>query len=235
MRAELVVQPGRNVHGDTMNFAALGGNLPSPVPSAAPNLLMRQILLVLSIFVLTSCRDDPPVTYPTTAPLNVDKLALGPGDKLNLTVFYGSHSLQASYTLDSSGQISVQYIGAIPAIGKTVEQVREAIRTKLADGYLNDPIVSLTIAEINSLTLSVSGMVGKTGAVKFTPGITITEVIAQSGGFTPMARKNMVKVTRHLNGVKQTYKLPVERIAEGDRPNFPMLPGDEVFVPERPW
>jgi hypothetical protein len=24
-------------------------------------------------------------------------------------------------------------------------------------------------------------------------------------------------------------------IAEGKRPNFPMAPGDEVFVPERPW
>lgn len=196
---------------------------------------MRQFLLILTLLLATSCHDDPPVVYPTTAPLDVNKLALGPGDKLNLTVFYGSHQLQAAYTLDNSGQISVQFIGAVDANGKTVEEVREDIRKRLGDGFLNDPIVSLTIAEINSLTLSISGMVAKTGAVKFTPGITITEVIAQSGGFTPMARKNMVKVTRHLNGVKETYKLPVERIAEGERPNFPMLPGDEVFVPERPW
>jgi protein involved in polysaccharide export with SLBB domain len=199
---------------------------------------MRKTLLVLGIFasgICASCHDDPPVVYPTTAPLDVNKLALGPGDKLNLTVYYGSHSLNASYTLDSSGQISVQFIGSVAANGKTVEQVRTAIQQRLADGYLNDPIVQVTLAEINSLTLSVSGMVAKTGAVKFTPGITITEVIAQSGGFTPMARKNMVKVTRVLNGVKETYKLPVERIAEGERPNFPMLPGDEVFVPERPW
>jgi polysaccharide export outer membrane protein len=196
---------------------------------------MRQFLLVLTMLVCSSCHDDPPVTYPTTAPLNVNTLALGPGDKLNLTVFYGSHSMQAAYTLDNSGQISVQFIGAVPAKGKTVEQLREAIRERLADGFLNDPIVSLTIAEISSLTLSVSGMVSKTGAVKYSPGITITEVIAQSGGFTPLARKNMVRVTRMLNGVKETYKLPVEKIAEGERPNFPMLPGDEVFVPERPW
>lgn len=196
---------------------------------------MRHIFLVLLTLCWVSCHDDPPVVYPTTAPLDVNKLALGPGDKLNLTVFYGSHSLQAQYALDPSGQISVQYIGGVQANGKTVEQVRDEIRTRLADGYLNDPIVSLTVAEINSLTLSVSGMVAKTGAVKFTPGITITEVIARSGGFTPMARKNMVRVTRTLNGSKETYKLPVERIAAGDRPNFPMLPGDEVFVPERAW
>jgi polysaccharide export outer membrane protein len=182
-----------------------------------------------------ACHDDPPVVYPTTAPLDVNKLPLGPGDKLNLTIFYGSHQLTAAYTLDNSGEIAVQFIGAVQANGKTAELLREQIRKQLADGYLNDPIVSLTIAEINSLSLSVSGMVSKTGSVRFTPGITITEVIAQSGGFTPMARKNMVRVTRMLNGAKETYKLPVEKIAEGERPNFPMLPGDEVFVPERPW
>jgi len=196
---------------------------------------MRQFLLILGILVCASCHDDPPVVYPTIAPLDMDKLALGAGDKLSLTVFYGSHSIQAAYTLDNSGQISVQFIGDVAANGKTLGQVRDDIKARLADGYLNDPIVSLTITEINSLTLSVSGMVAKTGAVKFSPGITITEVIAQSGGFTPMARKNMVKVTRMLNGAKETYKLPVERIAEGERPNFPMLPGDEVFVPERAW
>jgi polysaccharide export outer membrane protein len=227
---------------DPMNFARGRDNLPVArtfLPSRSiMRQLMRQLLLVLSLFGILgggACHDDPPVVYPTIAPLDVNKLALGPGDKLNLTVFYGSHSLQAAYSLDSSGQIAVQFIGTVRANGKTVEEVREEIRRRLADGYLNDPIVSLTLTEINSLTLSISGMVAKTGAVKFSPGITITEVIAQSGGFTPMARKNMVKVTRMLNGVKETYKLPVERIAEGERPNFPMLPGDEVFVPERPW
>jgi polysaccharide export outer membrane protein len=199
---------------------------------------MRQILMVLSLFVVlgaAACHDDPPAVYPTIAPLDVNKVPLGPGDKLNLTVFYGSHSLNASYTLDGSGQISVQFIGSVAANGKTTEQLRDDIQHKLADGFLNDPIVSVTLAEINSLTLSVAGMVSKTGAIKFIPGITITEVIAQSGGFTPMARKNLVRVTRTLNGVKETYQIPVEKIAEGERPNFPMLPGDQVFVPERAW
>src|SRR5712664_2394261 len=106
---------------------------------------MRQFLLVLTTLVWlgSGCHDDPPVVYPTTAPLDVNRLALGPGDKLNLTVFYGSHSLQAAYTLDNSGKVSVQFIGAVEANGKTVEQVRETIQARLADGFLNDPIVSL--------------------------------------------------------------------------------------------
>jgi polysaccharide export outer membrane protein len=198
---------------------------------------MPRFLLILA-FLLTgvaACHDNPPTNYPTTATLDESKLPLGPGDKLSLTVFYGSHQIAAPYTLDSSGEMSVQYIGTVHAGGKTLIEVQNEIQKRLADGYLNEPIVSLNLVELNSLTLSVTGMVGKSGTLKFTPGLTITDVIAQSGGFTPMARKNMVKVTRDVNGSKQTYKLPVEMISEGERPNFPMMPGDEVFVPERPW
>jgi polysaccharide biosynthesis/export protein len=195
---------------------------------------MRHFLIAVALLV--GClRDDPPINYPSIASVDQSRLPLGPGDKLNLVVYYGSKSINAQYVLDASGTMSVQFIGTVSAGRKTVEEVRKEIQTRLADGFLNAPIVSLTILELNSLQLSVSGMVLKTGNVKFTPGLTITDVIAQSGGFSPMARKNMVKVTRDVDGVKQTYKLPVEKIAEGERPNFQMMPGDAVFVPERPW
>lgn len=199
---------------------------------------MRHLVLVLALLAAGAtggCHDDPPVTYPTVAPLDLTKLALGQGDKLGLTIYYGSHSIQAAYTLDETGTISVQFIGEVKAIGRTVATVQDEIQKRLADGYLNDPIVSLSVIEINSLTISVSGMVLKTGPLKFTPGMTVVDAIAQSGGFTPMARKNMVRVTRLVQGKKETYKLPVEMMAEGERPSFPMMPGDEVFVPERPW
>jgi len=162
-------------------------------------------------------------------------LALGPGDKLALTVFYGSKEIHATYTLDASGTMEVQYIGSVSAGGKGLRAVQEDIQTRLADGFLQTPVVSLTITEINSLKCSVFGQVARSGSVKFTPGLTITEAIAQSGGFQPLARKNMVRVTRLEDGKKNTYKIPVEMIAEGQRPNFPLMPGDEIFVPERPW
>lgn len=190
-----------------------------------------QVLILLVVLALGACGDNPPVVYPTIAPFDETKLALGPGDKLELTIFYGSKETKASYTLDAAGQMEVQFIGTVVAKGKTTSEVQQDIEGRLADGYLKDPVVSLTLVEINSLTCSVFGQVQKNGSIKFTPGLTITEVIAQSGGFTPLARKNLVKVTRG----KEIYKVPVEMIADGKRPNFPMMPGDEVFVPERPW
>ena len=41
---------------------------------------------------------------------------------------------------------------------------------RLADGYLQDPVVSLTVVEINSLKCSVFGQVARSGSIKFTPG-----------------------------------------------------------------
>lgn len=195
---------------------------------------MRWVVL-LFLLVAAACGDDPPVVYPTVAPFDDTKLALGPGDKLELTVFYGDNEQKQTYTLDASGQMEVRFIGTVIARGKTVRDVQEDIRSRLADGYLRDPVVQLTVVEINSLKCNVFGQVARSGTIKFTPGMTIVEAIAQSGGFTPLARKNMVKVTRVHDGKKETYKLPVEMIGEGKRPNFPMMPGDEVFVPERAW
>lgn len=188
-------------------------------------------LVIVALLAAGACGDNPPVVYPTVAPFDETRLALGPGDKLELTIYYGAKETKATYTIDSAGQMEVQFIGTVNARGRTKGEIQKEIQTRLADGYLNDPVVSLTVVEINSLRCTVSGQVVKNGDIKFTPGMGIVEAIAQSGGFTPLARKNMVQVTRG----KDTYDIPVEMIAEGKRPNFPVMPGDRIFVPERTW
>ena len=198
---------------------------------------LRRALLVLTIvsvgLVAVGCRDNPPVNYPTVAPIEEDEALLAAGDVIDLVIFYGIHENKATYRLGPSGSVSVQFIGSVVATGKTVGQLQQEIRTQLADGYLVDPIVSVTLIEANSRRVSVFGQVQRAGTIKYTPGMTIVDAVAQSGGFTPMARKNMVQVTRLVNGRKVTYTVPVELIGEGRRPNFPMAAGDYVFVTER--
>lgn len=198
--------------------------------------MKRAILLISAVLAAAgACGDNPPVVYPTVASVEENQLPLGPRDKLELTIFYGSRESKATYTLNDRGTIEVQFIGSVEAGGKTIDDIKIEIETRLADGYINNPIVSLSVVEINSLKLSVLGQVMRSGNIRFKPKMMITEAIAEVGGFTPMARKNMVRVTRLVEGRKETYKIPVELIAEGKRPNFPILPGDEVFVPERAW
>lgn len=191
--------------------------------------------LVVLALLLGACRDNPPVEYPTVAPFDESAVTLGPSDKLDVVVYHGTRQTKATYVVDAVGDIEVQFLGQVKATGKTPQALRDELQAKLGDGYLKDPIVSVTVLELNSRKLSVLGQVNKTGTIRFTPGMTITEAIALSGGFSAMARKNNVQVRRTLNGKMVTYTVAVERIAEGDNPNMQLMPGDEVFVPERPW
>jgi polysaccharide export outer membrane protein len=191
---------------------------------------------VLPFLLAAACQSVPPATYPTTPPTQQDTLSpLGIADAIEVTIYNGSKEIKGTFKIDPTGKISVQYIGEVVVLGKRPDEVKTEIQSRLADGYLVDPIVSVTVTEINSLSLSISGEVGKDGKIKFSPGMTIVDAIALSGGFTPMAKKNHVKVVRLIEGKETIYKIPVDAIQDGNRPNFYVAAGDRIFVPERLW
>ena len=197
---------------------------------------MRLSLVLGMLIAVAACDSIPDTKYPTTPPLNIEsQTTLGIGDVFELTVYNGSKETKALFTLDPVGKIAVQYIGAVIAVNKKPVELQEEIQRRLADGYLVDPIVAVRVTEINSRQLSISGEVAKDGKIKYTPGMTIVDAIAQSGGFTPMAKKNHVKVIRIVDGKEQDFKIPVGAIQDGKRPNFYVAPDDRVFVPERIW
>ena len=65
--------------------------------------------------------------------------------------------------------------------------------------------------------------------------MTIVDAIAQSRWLHGDGAQEHGQGDAPGRWLKQTFKLPVEMIGEGERPTFPMMPGDEVYVPERPW
>ncbi len=193
------------------------------------------VTLLLAAFLsgAVGCGSIPPADYPTVAPAEEEEAVLGTGDVFEIVIFNGSKESRASYRLDAHGRISVQHIGDVTVIGRRPGDLAKEIKDRLADGYLRDPIVSITVSEVNSRRLSVSGEVTKDGTIRYVPGMSIIDAIAQAGGFTPMAKKNHVKVTRVVKGKELTFIIPVEAIQDGKRPNFPVAAGDRVFVPER--
>ena len=70
----------------------------------------------------------------------------------------------------------------------------------------------------------VSGEVNKPGSYKLDADITIIKAITTAGGFSKIAAKNRVKVTRTINGRKQ--------ILENVKMDMPVLPDDVIIVPE---
>lgn len=110
-----------------------------------------------------------------------------------------------------------------------------------------NPIVNITILRYSKRVVFLSGSVNKKGPYEFPPEVeamNIVEVIARAGGFTDIARKNKVFVTRTFydkNGKivdTKTYEVNVEALSTGSlilssSKLFWIYPGDRIEVPER--
>jgi polysaccharide export outer membrane protein len=190
-----------------------------------------QSALVGILLATLACGGSPTTDYPRQQTY-VEDTTLGAGDIFEVRV-YRQEDLSGTFSVSAEGGISFPLIGTVHVAGKTPEQVEDEIRSKLADGYLVNPQVSILVKEYISRNVSVFGQVQKPGRLPFTHNMTIVEAISQAGGFAAMAKKNAVTVTRADGGKKTNYAVPVESIGNGDAPNFFLRPGDIVFVPER--
>lgn len=146
---------------------------------------------------------------------------LDAGDRVRVTVFE-QESLTNSYSVDQAGYIAFPLVGAIPARGRTLQQLESQIAGKLRAGYLRDPDVSAEIDRYRPVF--VMGEVGAPGQYSYVPGMTVQKAIASAGGFTPRAQQANADITRAING-----KVMTGRVVTSD----PLLPGDTIYVRER--
>jgi len=193
---------------------------------------MRRGWLVVAM--LLGCADRAVAPYPTSPPAPVsDAAAVGPGDLFEVRVF-GQQDLSGTYQVAGDGTINFPLIGTVAVQGQTPPEIEREIQTRLADGYLKNPSVSVKVTEYRSKRVSVFGQVKQPGTFPFSDNMSIVEAISRAGGFTAMAKKNSVRVTRRLaTGKTERILVAVEDIGQGKAPNFLLRPGDVVFVPER--
>jgi len=158
--------------------------------------------------------------------------AVGPGDLFDVRV-YGEATLSSNYEVAADGTINFPLIGTVEVVGKTPTQIEQDIQTRLADGFIKRPSVSVRVTEYRSRRVSVFGQVRQPGTFPYTENMSIVEVISRAGGFTAMARKNSVRVTRANGKGTERMEVAVEDIGQGKAPNFTIKPGDVIFVPER--
>ncbi len=187
--------------------------------------------LALVVLALAACRTAEPPPSQTLIARPAEVAILGPGDVVEIRVFR-EPDLAGTYRVSADGRLDFPLIGAVQLGGRKPAEVEDEIRARLADGYLKDPQVSVFVRELNSQKIHVLGQVNKSGTFPYEPRMTIIQAVTNAGGFTKLAAANRVSLTRMVNGVEQTVILRVGDIGEGLLPNFELLPGDIVFVPE---
>ena len=146
---------------------------------------------------------------------------LDTGDRLRVFV-YGQPNLSRAYTVDHDGRITVPLIGAVTARGRTTRDVQEVIRQELGADYVRDPQVTVDI--LQNRPFFIYGEVRAGGQYPYVSGMTVETAIAIAGGYTERASTRGFRITRRINGFVDQIMAP------GD---YPLLPGDVVYVNER--
>jgi polysaccharide export outer membrane protein len=169
------------------------------------------------ILALGACAPRPQVA----ATSDHAPYVLGSGDKVRVTV-YGQANLTAVYPIDQAGLISLPLIGPVQAAGSNTFELQKAIATRLRNGYLRNPDV--TVAVETYRPFFVLGEVTNSGQYPYQAGITAEKAVAVAGGFSPRARHDSVIIARRIRGHVVKFEAPV---------TTPLLPGDVVTARER--
>lgn len=150
----------------------------------------------------TSKSVQSPSTAASTAPVTEDDTdyRLSAGDKLRVSVF-GEDTLSGEFIITSSGNLTFPLIGNIKASDQTVEQLQDTIRKSLADGYINDPRV--TIQVISFRPFYILGEVARPGEYPVSTGLTLEQAVASAGGYTYRANTKRAYLKRSTSAEQE--------------------------------
>jgi polysaccharide biosynthesis/export protein len=158
---------------------------------------------------------------------------------------YQEPDLKRELKISAEGMVELPLIGRVELKGKTVQQAEELIRKLYDKDYLVEPQINLSVLEYAPRTVEVFGAVNNPGVITFPKEetLTLTKAISLAGSFSRLANTKEVTVRRKLSdGNSRTFG-PINvkdlttsgRTGKGDSDaeNFPIQPGDVIYVPER--
>ena len=135
---------------------------------------------------------------------------------------YNEPTVSGVYAIDGGGMVTVPLAGRIRAAGLTTAQLERSITKNLDGSILKDPHVTVQVATYGPLY--VRGEVKQPGQFQYAPGMTIGDAVALAGGYTYRADET----TAYVRSYGST-----QEIARSLRTDVPVLPGDNIRIPER--
>jgi polysaccharide export outer membrane protein len=210
--------------------------------------MLNRILLTGALLLLAACASTTPPPEPTAAvgtsqlPIPVQALQeaaaaqpvdrLAPSDVIDITVFQVP-DLTRTVRVNLAGEISLPLIGAMPAAGKTVEEVETEIARRLGEKYMRSPNVTVFIKEKHDVPvkrLTVEGAVKQPGVYDIKGTTTLLQAIALARGVEETANLKGVVVFRTVNKQRMAARFDLSAIRKGMAPDPELFPEDIVVV-----
>lgn len=154
-----------------------------------------------------------------------------PGDVLNVSV-WKEPELVREVLVTPDGAFAFPLVGAVDARGKTITELQGAIRYALSR-FIADPVVTVTVEEINGNKVYVLGQVNKPGEFIVNPRVDVMQALSMAGGTTPFASLDAIRILRRSNGQLQALSFNYSDVAKGRNlsQNILLESGDLVLVP----
>ena len=154
-----------------------------------------------------------------------------PGDVLSISV-WKEDDLKGDVLVRPDGGISFPLVGDIRAQGRTVEQIRQELISKIQK-YIPDPIVTVQVKQIVGNNIYVIGKVNKPGAFILSQGIDVMQALSIAGGTTTFASLNKIIVLRRENSKQVAIPFRYGDVESGEHleQNIMLQSGDVVVVP----
>ena len=160
-----------------------------------------------------------------------NEYVIGPEDQLGI-LFWREKDISGDVQVRPDGIITLPLIGEVLAAGKTATALAAEIEM-LAGRYLTEPSVTVTVRQIQSRKIYITGEVNNPGTYPLTGPRTIMQALALAGGVQEYARLKEITVLRVVQGQTQAYRFNYDDVSRGRNldQNFELQPGDTIIVP----
>ena len=156
---------------------------------------------------------------------------IGPQDVLRIDV-WKEPDISRTIPVRPDGKVSLPLLNDVQAAGLTAMQLAGSLRDSLSK-YLTTPQVTVTVTEINSRRVYITGEVTHAGALPLLPNMTVLQALSSAGGFTQFAKVKNIYVLRTENGKQVKHPFNYKEVVKGNlaEQNISLQPGDVIVVP----
>lgn len=156
---------------------------------------------------------------------------IGPGDMLNISV-WKDEALSRELPVLPDGTLHFPLVGKLTAGGKTLDEFRLELEKKITR-YVPDPVLSVSLTQINSMMVYVVGRVNAPGRFVINTHVNALQALAMAGGPNPFAKRNRIKIIREENEKTLIFDFPYDDITKGEQLGYNILlkRGDVMVVP----
>jgi polysaccharide export outer membrane protein len=156
---------------------------------------------------------------------------IGPLDVLRIDVWKEAE-ISRVVPVRPDGKISLPLLNDVQAAGLTTTQLSTIISTGLKD-YITNPQVTVSVSEINSRRVFITGEVNRVGGQILLPNMTVLQALSGAGGFTQFAKLKNIYVLRTEDGKTVRHPFNYKDVVSGKKPeqDIQLQPNDTIVVP----